>query len=147
MNPSKPLTFICIQKINFISHFVYKTIQQFDWCRTLTWANPSKVRKLLAALRRLFIFVKNQGNPSNIFWDICLLRILQFDWLSRHAWPHLLKMLIPPCRKLWCFSACKKSHLLFTRYYTSRNPFIWLALINLNNLTFLNWSQSWLVES
>ena len=57
---------------------------------------------------KVFIHAKCQINLSSPFRDIALLRILQFDWLSEHAWPCPLNMVIATCRKLWCLSACKK---------------------------------------
>ena len=39
---------------------------------------PAKKGKLLIVLT-VFNIVKPQGNPSSLFWDIALLRILQFD--------------------------------------------------------------------
>ena len=91
-NPIKWSNNLPTSCLSVLGHFVGFALKgsinlQFDWPRALTSTYPSKIGKLLTILMKIFIYVKNQGNPSNSLWDIFLLRILQFDWLSRYTWP------------------------------------------------------------
>lgn len=65
LNPCKSQMFICIQKIDFILHFVrYCTFkaEQFEWLGAFTSKHLSKVRNFSPTLIKVFICVKNQGN-------------------------------------------------------------------------------------
>ena len=47
-----------------------------------------------------------------------------------HAWLHSPEIIVSPCRRLQCLSACKKQTSSFTsfiRYYSLENPANWLA--------------------
>ena len=47
-----------------------------------------------------------------------------------HAWLHSPKIIVSPCRRLQCLSACKKqtsSSTSFIRYYSQENPANWLV--------------------
>lgn len=122
-----------MQKLNSISHFFY-TILHLKNC--VIWLAESTDLNTTIYNRGIFknfdkglCIAKNQGNPSGPFWDIALLRTLQFGWLSGHAWPRLQKTVASTCRKLWKLSVLKKwasSHTSLW-YYTSTNSAIWLT--------------------
>ena len=88
---------------NFIPHFVHKIV--VDWSisyllRALDWKRPSKIGKHLTALMKVFVHVKNQDYPSSVFWDMSHLRLLQFYWLSGHAWAYTQWKVTSTCRKI-----------------------------------------------
>ena len=77
--------------------------------------------KILNNIDEGLYVIKNQGNTSHPFWDIALIRILQFDWLSGHARLCSQRILISTCRKLWCLPAPKK--IVFTAQLASSYKF------------------------
>ena len=100
-----------------------------------------KIGTFLTILMKVLIHRIHRGNPSSRFWDVTLLRILQFDRLSEHAWARPQKILVSHCSKLWRLFACKEStssHTLFKRYYTLKNPSTWLDKSTLANS--LSWN-------
>ena len=95
LDSQKTFMIICIQKIDFVSHFVQMNHYTESY-NLIGQKYPCKIGKISTVLMKVSIYVKNQSNPS---WDVDLLRILKTDWLSRHARQHPFKMVVSTCIK------------------------------------------------
>ena len=111
INLKQPFMLICMQKINFITHFFRKILQRNS--KLLFWVFwaclATHTQSDTTNLKKTFMFICRQKIN---FIPYAFLEMLQrygnlFGYFG-HAWIHTPKMIVSICRKLWCLSACHK---------------------------------------
>ena len=84
---------------------------------------PSSCRKLMFICRQKINFI------PHAFMEILQRYETYFGYFG-HAWLHSPIIIVSPCTRLQCLSACKKqtsSFTSFVRYYSLENPTNWLV--------------------
>ena len=93
-----------------------------------------------------YLHAKKKFYPSPSSWTITKIFQTCYFRYFEHAWPRPSTAKALACRKLWILSTNKKltwSFNFFDRYYTLKNPAIWLAKNILDNTLEQEFCQTW----
>ena len=119
-----------LAKIKFIPHVFLEILQKY--CKlfildTLDMSGHAHPKWYYHNVRDFHVYLqaKDQLHPPYFSGDIAKILFWEFG----HVWLCTPKMIVSIHTKLHCLSACQKKSLFtsFLRYYTLKNPAIWLA--------------------